>query len=128
MTWADEGFVAGPAGGSGKAACRGPRPLALCLELAWREGRERGEAAATTEFLEGLNTYWRHPYRRRPRLLPVLWQDGPARLLDYGPAGAPPVLVLPSLINRAYILDLMPGRSLMAHLAAAGLRPLLLDW
>jgi len=38
------------------------------------------------------------------------------------------VLVVPSLINRAYILDLAPGRSLMRWLAGQGLRPLLVDW
>ena len=47
-----------------------------------------------------------------------------------GSAGrdGPPVLVVPSLINRAYILDLAPGRSMLRWLAAQGLRPLLLDW
>jgi polyhydroxyalkanoate synthase len=38
------------------------------------------------------------------------------------------VLVVPSLINRAYILDLAPRQSLLRHLAEQGLRPLLLDW
>ena len=38
------------------------------------------------------------------------------------------MLVVPSLINRAYILDLAPGRSLLRWLAAQGFRPLLLDW
>lgn len=106
----------------------GPRPLSLCLQLAAAESARSGAAVDAGGFLAGLNAYWRHPYRRRPHLLPVLWRDGPARLLDYGVAGDPPVLVVPSLINRAYILDLMPGRSLLAHLAGAGLRPLLLDW
>ena len=70
----------------------------------------------------------RSPTRRRSG------REGCSRLLDYGaapeaadPAG-PPVLVVPSLINRAYILDLAPGRSLLRWLAAQGLRPLLLDW
>jgi polyhydroxyalkanoate synthase len=38
------------------------------------------------------------------------------------------VLVVPSLINRFYVLDLAPGRSLLRHLAAAGLRPFVVDW
>ena len=38
------------------------------------------------------------------------------------------MLVVPSLINRPYILDLAPGRSLLRWLAAQGLRPLLMDW
>jgi poly(3-hydroxyalkanoate) synthetase len=48
-------------------------------------------------------------------------------LLDYGGIG-PPVLFVPSLINRAYVLDLMPGRSMLRWLAANGVRPLVLDW
>ena len=36
--------------------------------------------------------------------------------------------MVPSLINRAYILDLAPGQSLLRYLAEQGLRPLLLDW
>ena len=40
----------------------------------------------------------------------------------------PPVLFVPSLVNRAYVLDLVPGRSMLRWLAGAGVRPLLLDW
>jgi polyhydroxyalkanoate synthase len=36
--------------------------------------------------------------------------------------------VVPSLINRAYILDLSPKRSLLRFLVAAGFRPFLIDW
>jgi poly(3-hydroxyalkanoate) synthetase len=38
------------------------------------------------------------------------------------------VLFVPSLVNRAYVLDLAPGRSMLRFLAAHGVRPLLLDW
>jgi poly(3-hydroxyalkanoate) synthetase len=63
----------------------------------------------------------------------VLWSEGGSRLLDYagtGEAGArgPAVLFVPSLINRAHVLDLMPGASMLRSLAGQGLRPLLLDW
>lgn len=62
----------------------------------------------------------------------MIWTSGTTRLLDYGVLNtvqsAPPVLIIPSLINRAYILDLAPDRSLMRYLADAGLRPLLVDW
>jgi polyhydroxyalkanoate synthase len=79
-------------------------------------------------FLEGVERYRRHPYRRNLEEPPLLWQDGTTRLLDYRPRGGPPVLVVPSLINRAYILDLAPDQSLLRYLADQGLRPLLLDW
>ncbi len=39
-----------------------------------------------------------------------------------------PVLVVPSLINRAYILDLDQDTSLLRWLAARGVRPYLVDW
>ncbi len=92
------------------------------------------EAAARGRFgrfLHGVEIYRHHPYRRTLADPPVRWQDGPARLLDYGadlPDRAPVLLVVPSLVNRAYILDLTAERSLLRYLAAAGVRPLLVDW
>ena len=79
-------------------------------------------------FLDGIERYRAHPYRRDLPEPPLLWQDGTTRLLDYRPRGGPPVLVVPSLINRAYILDLAPRQSLLRYLAAQGLRPMLVDW
>ena len=38
------------------------------------------------------------------------------------------MLFVPSLVNRAHILDLMPGQSMLRWLANRGIRPLLLDW
>ena len=49
-------------------------------------------------------------------------------MLDYGPEEGLPVLFVPSLVNRAYILDLMPDLSMMNWLSARGMRPLLMDW
>ena len=50
----------------------------------------------------------------------------------YAPAprvpGRRPVVLVPSMINRAYILDLEPGRSLVEALAAAGHPTYLVDW
>lgn len=49
----------------------------------------------------------------------------------YPPApGGPrtPIVIVPSLINRAYICDLEPDRSLVAALAAAGHPTYLVDW
>jgi len=39
-----------------------------------------------------------------------------------------PLLMIPSLINRSYVLDLMSGSSLIAHLAQNGFPTYLLDW
>jgi polyhydroxyalkanoate synthase len=80
-------------------------------------------------FAEALLRYRHHPYRRDVAEPPMVWSEGTTRLVDYAPhsAGAP-VLVVPSLVNRAYILDLLEDKSLLRHLAGAGLRPLLVDW
>lgn len=84
--------------------------------------------------LRGIEVWQGHPYRRTLEDAPAIWSDGCSRLRDYGavpgaldPEG-PPVLVVPSLINRPHILDLVEGRSLLRWLASRGFRPLLMDW
>ncbi|MDA0675137.1 MAG: alpha/beta hydrolase [Proteobacteria bacterium] len=92
----------------------------------------RAAAKRSLQFAHGVSAYLSHPATRALADPPVLWRDGAARLLDYGwhSAGATgrPVLVVPSLINRFYILDLAADCSLLRFLAAAGLRPLVIDW
>jgi len=83
---------------------------------------------ADPALLAGIAAYRRHPVQRTLPDPPILWEEGGTRLLDFGPTGAPPVLFVPSLINRAYVLDLAPGRSMMRWLAGQDVRPLLLDW
>ncbi len=106
--------------------------------------QERSQA-----FLAAIKLYREHPYHRQMADPPIIWQDGGTRLLDYGQVlenGDPArrtgksngrvarskfkadVLVVPSLVNRAYILDLRADHSLMRWLAGQGFRPLLLDW
>jgi polyhydroxyalkanoate synthase len=99
----------------------GPEAVAAALD---RELRRRAAA-----FLDGLAAYRRHPFRRPVSRVPVRWKQGAARLLDYGrdEAGRA-VLIVPSLINRYTILDLLRERSFVRHLARQGLRPLVLDW
>ena len=77
----------------------------------------------------GIEAYRRHAYHRAPVQWPVIWSEGTTALLDCGTgADGPPVLVVPSLVNRSYILDLMPERSFVRALTAAGFQPLLIDW
>jgi poly[(R)-3-hydroxyalkanoate] polymerase subunit PhaC len=97
-----------------------PEAFAAALD---RELRERADV-----FLRGLEAYRHHPYQRASAAPPVVWRDGTTSLLDYAPDGGVPVLVVPSLVNRAYILDLSAERSLLRYLARQGLRPLLIDW
>jgi polyhydroxyalkanoate synthase len=79
-------------------------------------------------WLAGLEAYRRHPFRRDADRRPAVWRRGTTRLVDYGRSGDPAVLIVPSLINRHYVLDLLPERSFVGHLAENGLRPLVVDW
>jgi poly(3-hydroxyalkanoate) synthetase len=129
---------------------RGPRPLWLHLMLAtqpfsawqsalknWSESSGRspleipppdGLIGPDPALLAGIAAYRRHPWHRHLEDPPAIWTEGSTRLLDYGPASAPPLLVVPSLVNRAYVLDLLPGHSMLRFLATQNIRPLLLDW
>jgi len=80
-----------------------------------------------TQFHAGVHQYHQHPFHRTQRDLPLLWQQGTTRLFDYSGAGTP-LLVIPSLVNRAYILDLLPEKSFLQFLSGQDFRPLLIDW
>ena len=81
-------------------------------------------AAVLTQAIEA---YRSHPYRRDVVDPEPLARFGAAALRDYGGTGAP-TLFVPSLVNRAYILDLSRRRSLLRWLGGAGTHPYLLDW
>ena len=63
---------------------------------------------------------------------PCIWQQGSARLLDYGQLEGPEcdqlMLFVPSLINRYTILYLNEQRSMMRFLRSQGVYPIVLDW
>lgn len=96
------------------------------------------EAAVTKELqtqnrnlLEGIHYYLKHPYERAPETARVIWQEGGSRLLDYSVQNEPKqsaIFLVPSLINRYYILDLMEGRSFAAYLHSKNIRVFLIDW
>lgn len=118
---------------------RGPRPLLLHLTRAMLSSTAASPSSSAglpswnadaADLVAGIAAYRRHPYRRDLPDPPTLWQEEETRILDYSAPGAagPEVLLVPSLVNRAYVLDLAPGRSLMRFLAAHGVRARLLDW
>lgn len=137
---------------------RGPRPLMLHLNLAWMRSMHSASGslnlnsswpnywhAATTPdpqailqifedlivqdkaLIAGIAAYRQASYIRRFPDPPTIWAEEETRLLDYGGDG-PVVLFIPSLVNRAYILDLMQDASMLRWLAGQGLHPYLLDW
>ncbi|MBI3268506.1 MAG: alpha/beta fold hydrolase [Planctomycetes bacterium] len=65
----------------------------------------------------------RTPHRELPL-------DGPAVLRHYRPErpNGRPVFLLYAMINRPYVLDLLPGRSVIEQLVDAGHEVFLLDW
>ena len=90
---------------------------------------EAAIAHRTERYLAGLEAYRHHRFRRHSASRPIVWHEGTTRLLDYGrDAKGSTVLVIPSLINRYYVLDLLPERSFLQHLANSGLRVLVIDW
>ena len=60
----------------------------------------------------------------------AIYSEGPHRLYCYPGQQAQnqPILLIYSLINRPYIFDLRPGRSLIEYLSAEGYDVYLLDW
>jgi polyhydroxyalkanoate synthase len=77
--------------------------------------------------------------RRAPRGAPpvgvtphtVVWAENKWKLMRFGTGRGPyktPVLLVPSLINRWYVLDLGPGRSLIEWLVARGHDVFCIDW
>ncbi len=108
----------------------------LEAELARAEPEAIGRALVsaiqrrTVELIAGIQAYRAHPYRRSLPEPPEIWRDGTSRLFDYGSPDStgPGILVVPSLINRGYILDLSERYSLLRWLAGQGFRPYLVDW
>jgi polyhydroxyalkanoate synthase len=119
---------------SGAAAAE--QAAAIAAALSGREGAFPQAVLAEAlrqdrELIAGIAAYRRHPWRRDLPEVPSIWAEGGSRLLDFAGQGGnpgPTVLFVPSLVNRAVVLDLAPGHSMMRFLAAAGLRVRLLDW
>jgi len=87
--------------------------------------------------MSGIMRYRHHPYRRQVTNPPPVWEEGTTRLLDMrcerksgksDDTRYAPVLLVPSLINRGYILDLHHDHSFARWLAEQGLDVFLLDW
>ncbi len=62
----------------------------------------------------------------------IIWTKNKAKLYRYEPEKPKkrpvPILMVYALINKPYILDLMPGNSLIEHLLGEGFDVYLLDW
>jgi polyhydroxyalkanoate synthase subunit PhaC len=97
--------------------------------------REPASASASAAFRERLDASLEQAVASQPvdlRLLPweTVYQEGSSTLRYYGAADSDrtPVLILYSLINRPYLLELGPEASLIEHLRDTGSPVYLLDW
>lgn len=80
-------------------------------------------------FQHGLMRYQNAGYRYARPVYPALAAQGRVSLLDAGGTGEKGVVVVvPSMVNKGYVLDLYPGHSLVEALRHAGHRTLLIDW
>ncbi|WP_150001581.1 alpha/beta fold hydrolase [Iodidimonas gelatinilytica] len=119
-----------PPSGRGAAALskgvrRGPHPFGL--HLGNMICASAGKPAQLAAALAGVEAWRGHAFHRPDHQMPIRLTMGTMNIRDYGGDG-PPVLLVPSLVNPAYILDLLPQNSLIGALRAQGLSPLLLDW
>lgn len=107
---------------------RGPHPLSMFLALALRHTAH--DPARLHHVLKGLRRYQEAPFPPSRPAAPVVARRGTVLLRDIGgPADAPPVVIVPSLINAAIILDLAPNRSLVRYLAEERQhRVFMIDW
>ena len=116
--------------------------LSEIASLEARAGGDQFERALRREITrrlhrlaDGVLAYRQHAVHRTLEDPPAVWSEGNTRLLDYGATHriarvrrTRAVLVVPSLINRWEVLDLTAEKSLLRAMAAAGLRPYLVDW
>jgi polyhydroxyalkanoate synthase subunit PhaC len=115
--------------GAALSAARGPHPLAAHLAASWMAACKLPDPQTVmARFHSGLAAYQAHPYHRDLPEMPVIARQGNVVLRDYGPPEGKPLLVIPSLINPAWVLDLAPETSLLRWLNCQGMRPLLVDW
>ena len=62
----------------------------------------------------------------------VVWEDGKLKLVRYRPVVekpvSPPVVITYALVNRYYMIDLQPDRSMVRELLARGIDLYVIDW
>lgn len=102
----------------------------------WQKPDGQTARASMEKVVAGLRQYQLHPYERKPERTSIVWSDGEARIAWF--AGKPrgrtakpkaSLFLIPSMINGAEILDILPeDRSLIRWLAAQGYDVFVLEW
>ncbi|MCK5384486.1 MAG: hypothetical protein KAJ29_02840 [Alphaproteobacteria bacterium] len=123
----------------------GPHPLSVYLGLAAAKTKELQDFVVQgnigysqeqlTEMIRGIQKYQNHGYHQERLKTQKIWQDGTVKIIKpdeealfMTQAKSAPLLLVPSLINKAYIMDLAQERSLLRWLNSKGVPTYLLDW
>jgi polyhydroxyalkanoate synthase len=109
--------------------------LARTDPVTFQQALGQAVRTAAAEYAAGIEMYRRHPYRRPEEAAVIAWQQGETVLFDHGRARTPhgtgsdiPAIFVPSLINRGWIMDLIPGAGMLSWLARQGIRPFRIEW
>lgn len=113
----------------------GPKPLPFQLGMASLASAGLAGGTAFTpqqlqDFFKGIQKYQQHPFKRPDLPAEITWHAGEVRLkrAPGNPRYGMPVVLIPSMVNRSDILDLLPDRSFLRFLAQEGFDAYLLDW
>ncbi len=124
---------------------KGPHPLSVQISLAASAAGMQGAgqsgfsqqvslnaAAEMKDMLLGIQKYQLYPYEPERGPLEKIWEAGTASVSTIPGHAAKkdsaPILLVPSMVNRAYILDLVPERSMLRWLGQQNITPYILDW
>lgn len=106
-----------------------------CATL-WFEGSQAvlDESMANLHRLARIPLLWQRSQRVRKGVTPaeVVYEEDRLRLLRYAAQGPvkfeTPLVFVFALVNRPYILDILPGKSVVEHFVKAGFDTYLIDW
>lgn len=108
-----------------------PLPVHLATALSYDQGFSLGQDYQT--YIDGIQKYQSHPFQRDQNNVTPVWQLGQASITYFPATGAEerrlkPIFLVPSLINKSYIFDLLEQRSFVRWLNGQGVDVYLLDW
>lgn len=92
------------------------------------------EGMRNAQRLARIPQLWGHAQRVKKGATPseVVYEEGRLRLQRYQSDSPPrfktPLVIVFALVNRPYILDLLPGKSVVSHFVKAGFDTYLIDW
>jgi poly(3-hydroxyalkanoate) synthetase len=115
----------------------GVRPVPVHVSLGLAELAKKQVLSGTVEaglpgMMAGIAAYQAHPFRREVAAAEEIWRLGEASLLHFPRAAKKKkrggVFIVPSMINRSVILDLLPEKSFVQWMSGQGFDVFMLDW